>query len=324
MDYAQRCRDEIYDGNKFLMSKILVKNDTERQKLNVNCGDFGRIRYFQYKKFEDWNVDPIPFAPASKKISIDLKIEKLPVQMFEIAKCNLNCWWCYLPKEIQINKEKYTKWLSAGELLNLFEAEKNDCKIIYLSGGNPELVPEYIYEFMKELEKRQMDKEFFLWSDDVLTTDFTEKYLSKEKLNYLINYSNYAKVCCLKGFDSESFAYNSNMRKELFNVQLTKLEKYVRMGLDIYGYIILVTPNVERAEEKIKTLMDKLQKISKYLPLRIIPIKIEIFSAVVSRMTEERELSLLNQYKVLKLWNKELKRRFSTKEMNTNIAELII
>ncbi len=86
---------------------------------------------------------------------------ELPVQMFEVAKCNLNCWWCYLPDELKTINTKYMKWFSVQELLNLFLNENNDVKVIYLSGGNPELVPELIYQFMKELERRKLDKEFF-------------------------------------------------------------------------------------------------------------------------------------------------------------------
>ena len=68
--------------------------------------------------------------------------------------------------------------------------------------------------------------------------------------------------------------------------------------------------------------MDKLQEISYFLPLRIIPIKIEKFSAVIERLNEEREQSILNQYQVLQIWNNELYNRFTKAELECNIADL--
>ena len=96
----------------------------------------------------------------------------------------------------------------------------------------------------------------------------------------------------------------------------------IDIGFDVYGYIILVCKDLNDIESKIKKTMDKLQEISYFLPLRIIPIKIEKFSAVIERLNEEREQSILNQYQVLQIWNNELYNRFTKAELECNIADL--
>ena len=175
---------------------------------------------------------------------------------------------------------------------------------------------------MKELDKRKRSQEIFLWSDDVLTTDFLVEKMSKEQINYMTKYKNYAKICCLKGFDNESFEYNTGMDKKEFDNQIKRLKMCIDIGFDVYGYIILVCKDLNDIESKIKKTMDKLQEISYFLPLRIIPIKIEKFSAVIERLNEEREQSILNQYQVLQIWNNELYNRFTKTELECNIADL--
>ena len=320
-EYNSICRNEILKKNKFLMSKIITNSDKEKRRLNVNCNEFGRIRIFQRKKFSDWNEDPIPMDIISNKMKIG-KLNEIPVQMFEVAKCNLHCWWCYLPKQLRNITEEYTKWFSISELFDLFEGEHNNVKVLYLSGGNPELVPEFVYGFMKELDKREKSQEIFLWSDDVLTTDYLVEKMSKEQINYMTKYKNYAKVCCLKGFDNESFEYNTGINGKEFGNQIKRLKICIDIGFDVYGYIILVCKDLNNIEFKIKQIMNRLQEISYFLPLRIIPIKIEKFSAVIERLNKEREQSILNQYQVLKIWNNELKNRFTKAELKCNIADL--
>ena len=320
MNYNDKCRNEIYNDNKFLMSKLLYKTLEEKKALNINLNDFGRIRNFKRKKFDDWNSDPIPMDIISKKLNIE-KMDNIDVQMIEVAKCNLHCWWCYLPDEIRNINKKYMNWFSAAELLDMIVTENKECKCIYISGGNPELVPELIYDIMKELEKRNLSDKIFLWSDDVLSTDYLVNFDSK-KLNYMIKYKNYAKICCLKGFDPSSYQFNTLINKCEFDNQLVRLEKYIKLGFDVYCYVIFTCENIINAEEKIDAFIKKLQKISYYLPLRVVPIKIEKFSSVLLRLNNERENSIKNQYEILKIWNKKIKKIYSNDEIKMNISDI--
>ena len=322
MNYNDKCREEIYKDGKFLMCKILYDNEEIKKKLNVNLDDFGRVRTFYRKKFDDWNSDPIPIDIIEKKFNYK-KLDKIDIQMLEVAKCNLHCWWCYLPDKIRRINNEYMRWFSPEELVDLFIRDNKECKSIYLSGGNPELVPDFIYSFMKELDKRDLAKDILLWSDDVLTTDY-QFQMEKDKLDYMLKYNNYIKLCCLKGFDEESFAFNTLLDKNIFNEQLERLKKHIELGFDVYCYIILTCKSLDNIEQKINDLIKKLQDISYYLPLRVIPIKIEEFDAVTARLNEDRKQSMNNQYEVLKIWNKVINSIYTQEEINLNIYEIKI
>ena len=322
MKYNDVCRNEIYRNNKYLFSKLLYNTLEEKQVLNINLNDFGRIRTFKRNKFTDWNLDPIPIDIVSRKLNIK-DIDELDVQMIEVAKCNLHCWWCYLPDEIRKINKKYMKWFSVSEMLDMIMEENKNIKCLYISGGNPELVPEVIYDTMKELEKRNLSNKIFLWSDDVLSTDYLFN-MDIKKIKYMINYKNYAKVCCLKGFDDESYKFNTLLNKEGFNNQLIRLQKYIELGFDVYCYVIFTCENTKNAESKIEEFIYKLQRISYYLPLRVIPIKIEKFSAVLPRLDKIRDESINNQYKIVNIWNKKISEIYTKEKISKNISELNI
>lgn len=177
---------------------------------------------------------------------------------------------------------------------------------------------------MRELERRGLSDETYLWSDDVLTTDFLYEKLSKEQLDYMVNYKNYGKICCLKGFDDDTIKQNACIYGTSFFKQIDRLKKYVDYGFDVYSYIVLTTEDMNNAEEKICKCMDKLQEISYYMPLRMVPLRIEKFPTIVHRLNNKREQTINNQFEVLKLWNEQLHKRFTKEEINTKISELKI
>ncbi len=145
--------------------------------------------------------------------------------------------------------------------------------------------------------------------------------MDENKLSYMINYNNYAKVCCLKGLDGKSFEYNTGLKADNFELQLERLEKYIKLGFDVYSYIILTCKDCSSIDNKISKLIDRLQEISYYLTLRIIPIKIEKFVAGIQRLNKNKAIEE-NQYYALNIWNNEIKRRYTKKEINSNIAKL--
>lgn len=317
---CDNCRGKIYKNNKYLMCQILYSDENTKKMLNVNLNDYGRVRTFRRAKFTDWNSDPIPLDIYSNRFNVE-DINSLDVQMIEVGICNLHCWWCYLPDIIRKINSKYMNWFSAKGLIDMLNKENSNCRCLYISGGNPELVPELVYEIMVELKSRNLDDKILLWSDDVLTTDYLLN-MDSEKIKYMVNYKNYAKICCLKGFDEDSFSFNTLLDKKYFNEQLDRLKKYIELGFDVYSYIIFTCNNLENVSKKLDILIKKLQDISYNLPLRIIPIKIEEFSAVSSRLNVERKHSLDNQYTVLRMWNEKIKKYYSKEELNKNIASI--
>ena len=103
-----------------------------------------------------------------------------------------------------------------GKLIDLYIQISDAPKVIDLSGGQPDLTPEWIVWMMRELEKRNLSDKVYLWSDDNLSNDYLLRYLSKDDLEYMRHYRMYGKVCCFKGFDEQSFGFNTQAAPALF------------------------------------------------------------------------------------------------------------
>ncbi|MBE6320446.1 MAG: hypothetical protein E7075_05695 [Bacteroidales bacterium] len=319
--YSENCRNMVFDGEKFLISEVGTSLE-DKNILGVNCDGFGRIRKFKRNKDSDWISNPLPFDPFSLKMGVQ-RVDELDVQVFQISKCNLNCWWCFLPDEYRGCNPNHTKWFSVDELLDLFIRDAYPrVKMIDLSGGNPELVPELTLQFMSKLEKYDLSEKIYLWSDDVLSTDFLFTKLSDSQIQYMADYKNYGKVACFKGIDDESFCFNTCSQKSILDSQLDMATQYIRTGFDLYFYIALTVPNMKNLKKKIASFFDKLQLISYYLPLRIVPIKIKKFPHNQHRFTSLRESLIDNQYEVLNSWNEEISKRFTSAEIECNISLL--
>lgn len=321
-NYDSLCRNMIFSDDKFLISRV-GRDIQDAKRLSVNCEGYGRLRYFKVDKYDDWVDNPLPMGPFSKLLGIDME-KSIPVQVFQVAKCNLNCWWCFLPNEYKVGNTLYSKWFSVDELVEMYIEDNNDAKVIDLSGGNPELVPEWVYKFMQCLEKKNLSDKVYLWSDDVLTTDFFFDRMEKKEQIYMANYQNYGKVACFKGFDQESFEYNTCSEKHSLSKQLSIAKKYIEMGFDIYFYQVLTCDDLTNIDERISNYMDALQEISVNLPLRIVPIKIKKFGANESRFNSARLREIDNQFIVLDIWKKEIFRRFGYKMFEWKIEDIAL
>lgn len=291
--YFMRCRKSVYDaGNqKFLLAKI---GDSEQEKdLSVpsNCDGYGRIRHFRRYVDEDWMFDPLPIDPACKALAIPY-IDMLKTQVFQIASCNVHCWYCFVPDGLKIANLSCSRWFTCDEMVQAYLSAGAIPKVIDLSGGNPELVPEWVIGMMKSLEKFDLSDKVYLWSDDTLTTDYTFRFLKPSEIDYFRKYKNYGKVCCFKGFDDISFSFNCNLPNQYFERQFENFERYLELGIDLYGYITLTSDNYENIDERISVFMDRLQGLHSLLPLKIVPLKIQIYSPVKHRISRKHIVAM--------------------------------
>ncbi len=320
-EFDESCRSQIYDGSRFLITEVGTSEE-DKIRLGVNCDGYGRIRRFMRNKDSDWIDNPLPFDPFSNSMGLE-RVNDLNVQVFQVAKCNLNCWWCFIPDEYKTCSMEHTRWYSADDLIELYIRDAKDISnVIDISGGNPELVPEFVLGMMQGLERAGVSDKVYLWSDDVLTTDYLFTKLNKKQIEYMTEYRHYGKVACFKGIDSESFSYNTCNSIGGFENQLSMAKRYIDAGFDIYFYIVLTMLDTNRIDERISALFDQLQKIAYYLPLRIVPIKIKKFATNEHRFSVERNQAIENQYMVLEEWRNELSKRYTAKELNTNISLL--
>lgn len=314
-------------NEKILLAKIAGSEQEQDLSEKPTCNGYARIHHFK-RLIKDWINDPLPIEPANRYFQRPDNEPQINVQVFQLPICNMNCWYCFVPDNLKNLSDKNSKWFSMKELVDLLENNCTDKTVIDLSGGNPELTPEWPLWLARELKRRNLDEKYYIWSDDTLSTENMFSYLTDKEIKELASYKNYGKVCCFKGFDAESYEYNCKLSKEVFATSFKILKKYIDYGFDVYGYITLTTNNVANIESKIASFMDKVQKeVSYCFPLRIVPLKIFQFTPTKSRMIkniDSKKIAIENQNIVIKAWVKELNKRFDKKEISQNICDVRI
>ncbi|WP_148701798.1 radical SAM protein [Candidatus Nitrososphaera evergladensis] len=293
-----------------------------------NCGGLGRIRHFKIETSTGWPSNPLPIAPACKALNLPMQ-DVMRAQVFQNGACNWRCWYCFVPFNLLSADVERSRWVSASDLVNLYLNENDRPSVIDLSGGQPDLIPEWTPWMMEELIARGLQDSVYLWSDDNLSNDYFWRYLSGEQLELVRGYKNYGRVCCFKGFDRESFSFNTLADPDLFDFQFELIRKFIELGIDTYAYVTLTSPaDTDRISLKVRNFVDKLQQVHTNLPLRTIPLEIAIFSPVKSRITTSNNdaisRALTNQEVAIQEWNNELRRRYSDNELARPITQVIL
>jgi uncharacterized Fe-S cluster-containing radical SAM superfamily protein len=305
---------------------ILITNfiNTEQEKdlsEPPNCNGFGRVRHFRRIKEGGWPYNPLPIDPACRALGLSKK-EMLRAQVFQMASCNWRCWYCYVPFDLLAANRKYADWLSPTTLIDLYLDQPDPPQMIDLTGGQPDLTPEWVPWMMTEIQARGLEDKVYLWSDDNLSNDFFWRYLSDKDRELIASYQNYGRVCCFKGFNAESFSFNTLADPALFDRQFALMQRLLTTGLDLYAYITITTPSLMDIEADMRRFVDRLQDLDEGLPLRTVPLQIEMFAPVEGRLNTVKDKAMKNQWVALEHWQKELDSRFSSEDRSRNITEV--
>ena len=307
---ALRSKGIDLSSQKILITKFYGSEQEKDITLGPNCAGFGRIHHFRRNYFKDWIPNPLPIDPAIFKLNLPLT-DKIEVQLFQNSICSWRCWYCFVDDKLLSANKKFAEFKSAEEILELYLREKFKAPIIDLSGGQPDLVPEWTLWFYKELNKKGLNEKVYLWSDDNLSNDYLWRYLSKEQIKELSKAKNYGRVGCLKGFDEYSFSFNTHADRKLFSEQFKLLRKLIEAGFDIYGYVTLTTDLDKNIPIKVSDFIDKIQEsVHPIFPLRTIPLKVIEFTPTKNRMNENYKSALEIQKEVLSIWMEEINKRF--------------
>jgi RHS repeat-associated protein len=208
---SERSRKLAVDliGKRLLVTNFCGTDQEKDLTEPANCGGLGRLRHFRRATPKHWPANPLPIDPACAALGLSPTAE-LRTQVFQLAVCNWRCWYCFVPFPLLAANRAHSRWVTASDLVDLYTQDPNRPRVIDLTGGQPDLVPEWVPWMMKELRLRGLENEVFIWSDDNLSTDYFWRYLTKEDMRLIVEYPKYGRVCCFKGFDAESFAYNTN------------------------------------------------------------------------------------------------------------------
>ncbi len=308
---SEHLRERAIDlgSRKVLISRLGGSAQEPDLTLPSNCGGYGRIRHFRLETSPGWPPNPLPIVPACTALGLDPP-KLMTAQVFQNAACAWRCWYCFVPYNLLSADPKRSDWLSAHDLVRLYLEEPHKPRIIDLSGGSPDLVPEWTVWMMEALADAGLADSTYLWTDDNLSTTFVFDELSAADLRQMASYRNYGRVCCFKGFDSSSFAFNTQADPSGFDQQFEVMRRLFELGIDLYGYATFTGPGDADVAPAMTAFVDRLQAIHPNLPLRVVPLEIREFSPVTSRMDALRRTSLAVQQTAIAAWIAELERRF--------------
>lgn len=287
----------------------------------ANCNGLGRIRHFRRNAESVWR-NPLPMDPAQKSLK-KISSDDIRAQVFQNAVCNWRCWYCYVDFDLLSGNQNHAEWVSAAELLDLYMKNEDRPAMIDLSGGQPDLIPEWTSWMIDALSERGLADSVYLWSDDNLSNDYFFRFLTTNQIDRIAEYPNYGRVGCFKGIDGSSFEFNTQAEASIFDRQFDTFRRLRDVGIDLYAYVTLTVPDGKKLNDKINTFLDKLQAIHEHLPLRTVPLKIGIFTPVKDRaQATQSELILKYQDEAILLWREALNQRFSQELIHTKISDI--
>lgn len=288
----------------------------------ANCSGFGRVRHFHHSTSSGWPPNPLPIAPAARALGIAAP-ELMRAQVFQNAVCNWRCWYCFVDFPLLSGDPKRSSPLTAAELVDLYLAEADPAPMIDLSGGQPDLVPEWVAWMLAEVRARGLD--VYVWSDDNLSNDYFFVQLTSAERTTIERDERYGKVCCFKGFDETSFAFNTLAAPELFARQFELMRRLLdETPLDVYCYVTLTSPDASNVAAKMTSFVDRLQDVDANLPLRTVPLEISVFTPVASRLTDAHRRALAIQNEAVAAWSDDLERRFAPEQRDAAITEVLL
>jgi len=308
-----RARAIDLERGRILISRLAGSGQEVDFTLPANCNGYGRVRHFRLATAEGWPTNPLPIVPACRSLGIAPTPDVMTALVFQNAACAWRCWYCFVPEELLGADPSRSAWFTASELVDLYRQIQGAPRVIDLSGGSPDLVPEWTPWMMRSLVDAGIAESTYLWTDDNLSTTYLFDALSPADLALLRRYRNYGRVCCIKGFDATSFAFNTQAAVQDYDRQFEILRRVLDLGLDLYGYVTLTSPREDGVARGVSDLLDRLQAIDPNYPLRVIPLRIQVFTPVGRRIVHDdmRHRSLAVQEEAIAAWIDELERRFS-------------
>lgn len=323
---TMRTRGIRTDSKEILITNFRGSLQEKDLSVPANCGGFGRVRHFRYNTSEGWPENPLPIYPAARALKIEPS-EMMRAQVFQNATCNWRCWYCFVDFKLLSANPKYSSFLTAEAILDLYQQEADAPVVIDLSGGQPDLVPEWVPWMMEALRSRGLDSSTYLWTDDNLSNDYFWRYLGEQSIRDIELYANYGKVCCFKGFDPDSFAFNTKAARDLFDVQFEQFQRLIQRDLDLYCYATFTAPSADSVPEAMSRFVDRLEEIHPNLPLRTIPLEIAPLTPVLSEKrleAEELAIALQAQEIAIAEWMRQLDDRFSEEQRSQEITNIPI
>ncbi len=307
---------------ELLVSRLSGSEQENDLTTPPNCKGFGRVRHFRTASQSGaWGNNPLPIEPARRALGL-APTDMLEAQAFQNAACNWRCWYCFVPFSLLAADEARSAWFTPDALVSMYAELPDRPHVLALTGGQPDLVPEWVPWTMRALRAQGLADNVYLWSDDNLSNDFLWRYLSEAELEEVATWPKYGRVGCFKGFDSVSFEFNTAADGALFQRQFELFKRLLTLGIDLYAYVTLTTPNPMGIEDRVARFVDKLQDVHPNLPLRTVPLPIQVFTPVRRRLNTDKVAALEYQQRAVDAFRRELETRFPAEMRERNITDV--
>lgn len=318
-----RSRGIDLDRQTVLVSRLTGSDQEKDLSEPANCDGFGRVRHFRRETHPGWPDNSLPIDPAARYLGVG-NDQMLRAQVFQNAVCNWRCWYCFVDFPLLSGNSAHSKMFGADELLDLYQREEDRPGVIDLSGGQPDLVPEWVAWMIDAIERRGLSEDVYIWSDDNLSNDYFWSHLEPRQRKLISDRLGYGKVCCFKGYDAGSFAFNTAAAPELFDRQFELMSRLLRdTNIDLYAYATFTSPDEAGMPESISKFVDRLQELDANLPLRLIPLRVGTFTPAQSRgVTPDQARALKIQDSAIAAWNGELEARFDDAARAESICDV--
>jgi uncharacterized Fe-S cluster-containing radical SAM superfamily protein len=314
-EYNEQLRSRTIDlATRRLMVSRLAGSDQEGDLSEpVNCNGLGRVRHFGRATAPPWPANDLPGSPARSRLKLlGLGPGELQAQVFQNAACNWRCWYCFVPFNLLGAHEERSEWKTAEELVDLWRAQSEPAPVLDLSGGQPDLVPEWVPWTMRALRDRGLERTTYLWSDDNLSTDYFWRHLTDEDISLIGDYANYGRAVSFKGIDEASFVLNTSAPPASYLAQFEFARRLLDARIDLYCCVMMTTvADTAQVPGIVARFMDRLQEIHENLPLRAVPLQVSVFGSVRTRIRADQALALERQETAVRAWNDELASRYS-------------
>jgi hypothetical protein len=76
--------------------------------------------------------------------------------------------------------------------------------------------------------------------------------------------------------------------------------------------------------DRVSRFVDRLQGVTPLLPLRVVPLEVQVFTPVRGRLSAVRRESLVHQQRAVEAWTHELDRRFPGAVRNLPIVDVAL
>ena len=208
----------------------------------------------------------------------------------QLLGCEWRCWYCYVDPINLAKSSPHAVELSFAEILNMISQIQPN--ILDISGGQPDLIPEWLHACHTRVTSPQFTGKVNIRSEDNLNNDFLWRFLDKRDVERLAASATYTRIGCFKGFDDASVRnvvgkFGSCAR------QLQIAEGLIKSGFEPYYYATFSPESSENLHSRLEQFLNSLRAIEDWLPLRVVPLRLREPSYVgVGRSFSERRLQL--------------------------------